>query len=99
MNQLAKKPFALLGVHGLDYAPKKLKEVMEKEKLNWRSFADKGGIINSKWSSPGTPTYYVLDHKGVIRYKWVGNPGAKAFDTALEKLIRVAETGAAKKPE
>jgi len=90
VKQLAEKPFALIGVHGNGYEPKKLKVVMEKEKLNWRSFADRG-IIFSKWSSRGTPTYYVIDHKGVIRYKWLGYPGAKAIDGALEKLIKEAE--------
>ena len=89
MQQLAEKPFALLGVHGNDYEPKKLKEVMEKEKLNWRSISDRG--VAAKWSARGTPTYYVIDHRGVIRYKWTGYPGAKAIDTALEKLIKDAE--------
>jgi len=90
VKQLAEKPFALLGVHGNGYEPKKLKAVMEKEKLNWRSFADRG-VIFQKWSARGTPTYYVIDHKGVIRNKWIGYPGAKAIDTALDKLIEVAE--------
>ena len=90
MKQLAGKPFALLGVHGFDYAPKKLKEVMEKEKLNWRSFADRR-VISAKWGARGTPTYYVIDHKGVIQHKWIGYPGAKTLDSALEKLIKEAE--------
>ena len=90
MKNLAEKPFALIGVHGFGYEPKKLKQVMEKEKMNWRSFADRG-IIFSKWSSRGTPSYYVIAHKGVLRYKWMGYPGAKAIDTALEKLIGEAE--------
>ena len=90
MKQLAEKPFALLGVHGLDYTPAKLKAVMLKEKLNWRSFADHR-VINARWASRGTPTYYIIDHKGVIRYKWLGYPGAKAIDDALEKLIKVAD--------
>ncbi len=60
---------------------------MDKEKLNWRSFADPG-TINAKWNQPGTPTYYVIDHQGVIRYKWIGNPGEQAIDMALEKLIK-----------
>lgn len=89
MKQLAGKPFALLGVHGFDYAPKKLKEVMEKEKLNWRSFSSHA--IAAKWSARGTPTYYVIDHKGVIRHKWIGYPGANAIDAALEELIKEAE--------
>ena len=71
------------------YDAKKLKPVMDKEKLNWRSFAD-GRAISEKWNA-ATPGYYVLDPKGVIRYKWVGNPGEKAIDAALEKLIQEAE--------
>jgi hypothetical protein len=90
VKNLAEKPFALIGVHGLDYEPKKLKEVMAKEKLNWRSFADRR-IISAKWSARSTPTYYIIDHKGVIRNKWMGYPGAKAIDNALEKLIKEAE--------
>jgi hypothetical protein len=62
---------------------------MDKEKLNWRSFAE-GRAISNKWNA-ATPAYYVIDSKGVIRYKWVGNPGSKAMDAALEKLIHEAE--------
>jgi peroxiredoxin len=69
---------------------KNLREVMDKEKLSWRSFADQGAI-SGKWNVHATPTLYVLDHKGVIRHKWVGSPGEKAIDAALEKLIQVAE--------
>ena len=90
MKQLAGKPFALLGVHGLEYEPKKLKAVMEKEKLNWRSFADRR-VISAKWAARSTPTYYIIDHKGVIRNKWIGYPGTKPIDTALETLIQEAE--------
>ena len=90
MKQLAEKPFALLGVHGNGYTPQKLKAVMEKEKLNWRTFAD-NRITTPRWASRGTPTYYIIDHKGVIRNKWMGYPGARATDEALEKLIKEAE--------
>jgi len=63
---------------------------MEKENLNWRTFAD-DGAISRKWNSPATPAFYVIDHKGVIRHKWIGHPGEKSVDAALEKLIREAE--------
>jgi hypothetical protein len=73
----------------------KLKKVMEKEKLSWRSFADPGnvgqGSIAARWNLAGTPTLYIIDHKGVIRHKWVGSPGEKALDTALEKLFQEAK--------
>jgi peroxiredoxin len=61
---------------------------MEKEKLNWRSFGDTGAI-NTKWNA-ATPGYYIIDAKGVIRHKWIGNPGAKAMDAAIEKLVHDA---------
>jgi hypothetical protein len=78
------------------YDSKKLKEVMVKEQMNWRSTADLGKNIAKKWNSPGTPVYYVIDPAGVIRYKWVGNPGETALDAGLEKLIQEAEKGTGK---
>jgi hypothetical protein len=69
---------------------KNLKEVMDKEKLNWRSFAD-DGRITSKWNLHGTPTLYILDHKGVIRHKWVGSPGENVLAAALQELIKETE--------
>src|SRR5262245_22592007 len=89
------KPFALIGVNVTGHDSKKLKAVMDKEKLTWRSFADPGdigqGAIAAKWNLAATPTLYVIDHKGVIRRKWLGSPGDEAIDAALEKLIKVAE--------
>ena len=91
MTKLKDKPFALIGVHvgGLD--SKGLKEIMESSKLPWRSFVDAGnagaGPIAKKWNQSATPTFYVLDHKGVIRYKWTGAPGEKVMDAAIENLI------------
>ena len=72
-----------------------LKDVMKKENLTWRSFADLGdagqGAIAARWNLTSTPTLYVLDARGVIRHKWPGSPGHAAIDSALEQLIREAE--------
>ncbi len=69
----------------------KVKEVMTRENLRWRSFVDRGPIAE-KWKPPGTPAFFILDPQGVIRYKWAGAPGAKAMDAALEKVLHEAET-------
>jgi hypothetical protein len=66
---------------------------MVKENMNWRSTADRGGLIAATWNQPGTPLYYVLDPQGTIRHKWYGYPGEKALDAALEKLIEEVERG------
>ena len=95
MTNLRDKPFVLIGVNVSGYGVKNLKEAMDKERLPWRSFADVGpigqGLIASQWNLSATPTFYVIDPQGVIRYKWLGSPGAKAIDAALEKLIQEAE--------
>ena len=80
----------MIGVTAFPHTPEELKAVMEKEEFNWRSFSDDGSIMH-KWNSPATPAYYVLDHKGVIRHKWMGHPGEKTMDAALEKLIQEAK--------
>jgi hypothetical protein len=95
VSNLRDKPFALIGVHVGGANVKQLKDVMEKENIIWRSFADVGqagaGPIATKWNLSATPTFYLIDHKGVIRYKWAGPPGEKVMGAALEKLITAAE--------
>ena len=95
MKNLKGKPFALLGVHVGGSNAKQLKGVMEKEKITWRSFVDAGtagaGPIATRWNLSATPTFYLIDHKGVIRYKWVGTPGENIVDAALYKLIKEAD--------
>ena len=94
MTNLKGEPFALVGVHVGGSTVKQLKEIMEKEKLPWRSFADVGdagaGPIATKWNFSATPTFYLIDHKGVIRYKWAGPPGDKVMEAALENLMKSA---------
>jgi peroxiredoxin len=95
VTKLKDKPFALVGVHIGGSTVKDLKAIMERDKITWRSFADLGnasaGPIAKQWNLSATPTYYVIDHEGVIRHKWQGPPGEKVLDAALEKLIKAAE--------
>ena len=86
MEKLKDKPFALLAANTITPDRTKLKEVMVREQLTWRTVVRRDAI-NEQWNNPATPSYYVIDHNGVIRHKWVGNPGAAAIDAALEKLI------------
>jgi len=94
VKRLADKPFALIGVNS-DKDLEALKPVLEKEEITWRSFwnGEKGtqGPISEAWSVRGWPTLYLIDHKGIIRHKYVGSPGDKALDAAIERLIEEAE--------
>lgn len=86
---LAGKPFALIGIH-IKYNDEDdistVKKVMVKEDLNWRTFVDRGPIAD-KWKPIGTPAFYIIDAKGVIRNKWAG------ARHGLEKLIGETERG------
>ena len=97
VKNLADKPFAVIGVNISEPNPAALKKLVEKENLTWRSFSDPRtsegwGPISRKWNLGGTPTIYLIDHKGVIRHKWLGGPREKVIDEALEKLIQEAES-------
>jgi len=89
VKRLAGKPFALLGVNS-DRDREALKEVMTKEEITWRSWWDGGstrGPIAGQFNVSSWPTIYVLDAKGVIRYKGVrGEAMDKAVDTLLAEI-------------
>jgi hypothetical protein len=94
VKKMADKPFALIGVNSDTDIPA-LKKRMEEEQITWRSFWNgkegTGGPISRAWNVRGWPTLFIIDHKGVIRHKYVGSPGEKALDEAIEKLVAEAE--------
>jgi hypothetical protein len=94
VKKLADKPFALIGVNS-DKDLKALKETLEKEEITWRSFWNgekgTGGPISEAWNVHGWPTIYVIDHKGVIRFK---NLRGDPLEKAIEKLVEEAEKDA-----
>jgi peroxiredoxin len=89
VKKLENKPFALLGINS---DPKeRLRDVMKKENITWRSWWDGGdtsGPIATAWNVSSWPTVYVLDHKGVIRFK---NVRGDAMDKAVEQLVEELE--------
>jgi len=50
---------------------------------HWWDGGSTSGPIASSWNVEGWPTLYILDHKGVIRHKFLGFPGEAKFDSAL----------------
>ena len=89
VKRLDGKPFALLGINS-DSDPQKLTARMKEENVTWPFWRDGGstqGPIAAAWNIHGWPTIYVLDHKGVIRYKGVrGEAMDKAVNTLLHEM-------------
>jgi hypothetical protein len=100
VEKLKGRPFALIGVNS-DRDKAKLKTRMEKEKITWRSFwcgpqgARAPGSIPNKWNVRGWPTVYILDGKGVVRYKHKGFLRGEELEKAVEKLLNEAEAAKA----
>ena len=93
VERLKDKPFALLGVNSDTdksyYASENKGDML----VTWRSFwcGPKGtsGPIPTKWNVRGWPTIYVLDHKGVIRFKDVrGEDMDRAVDALLAEMTQ-----------
>jgi hypothetical protein len=93
VKRLENKPFALLGINS-DQNKEALKKTMEDEKITWRSWWDGGstnGPIANRWNVSGWPTIYIVDHKGVIRFK---NVRGEAMDKAVDELLEEMEKSA-----
>jgi peroxiredoxin len=88
VKRLADKPFALVGINS--DSEKSYRKAIQKNDITWPSFWDggsTGGPIAKKWGVTGWPTIYVLDAKGVIRYKGVrGEDMDHAVDTLLAEM-------------
>jgi thioredoxin family protein len=92
VKKLADKPFVLVGVNS-DNDLNELKKVLQDEQITWRSFQNQRGskdapAISSDWNISGWPTLYIIDHKGVIRHKFVGSPGDKKLDEIIDTLLK-----------
>ncbi len=88
VKRLANQPFVLIGINSDPKA--RLRTAMKNNNITWRSFWDggkTGGPIASAWGVRSWPTIYVVDDRGVIRYKNVRGP---KMDVAVETLLKQA---------
>jgi hypothetical protein len=106
VKRLEGKPFALLGINS-DKDRQAVQKVIAKEGITWRSWWDGGsteGPIATKWNVRSWPTLYLLDGKGVIRYKGDylrsstfrqdkegGRREMRLLDEAVDELFKEAE--------
>ena len=89
VEKLKDKPFVLVSISA-DAEKQTLTDFLAKEKMPWTHWwnGSDGGIIED-WEVTHYPTIYVLDAKGVIRFKEIRG---KALEEAVEGLLKEAET-------
>jgi thiol-disulfide isomerase/thioredoxin len=88
VGRLKDKPFVLVSI-SIDAKKDTLTNFLKKEKMPWTHWWNgaSGGIV-ADWEINAIPTIFVLDGKGVIRYKNVRGP---AMDKAVEALLKEME--------
>src|SRR5271165_4454504 len=94
VRKFANKPFTLIGVNSDDDV-EGLKEVLKTEKISWRSFRNESQgankAISTQWNVSAWPTLFLIDHRGIIRYRCEGCPEEKELDEAIGRLVSLAE--------
>ena len=89
--RLEREPFALLGVCN-DRDLKKVRGLIAKEKITWRSWwddADTDAPIAQAWVIRVWPAVFVIDPKGIVRYRDLrGEELDLVVDTLLEEAKR-----------
>jgi hypothetical protein len=95
VENLKDEPFVVLGINGDDGDLQKARQRCREENITWRSFqnspADAKTSIAQQWNVRGWPTLYLVDAKGTIRNRWLGNPGDKVLDGEIAGLIKEAK--------
>ena len=91
VKKLEDLPFALLGVNtdgDVEIARKAIRE----EKLAWPSWFQGGtsGPISQAWGVGAFPTLFLIDHRGIVRERFVGDPGAERLEARIQELLKEA---------
>ena len=84
IEQTAGKPFTIIGINS-DAELDSIRAIVKTKNLTWRSFWDgSDGPIAEKWCITAWPRTYLIDSKGIIRYKQVYR---NRLDRAIEELL------------
>ena len=87
VKRLEGKPFALIGVNS-DKSRETVKIARNSENLTWRSFWNGGGTggpISQAWRVQSWPSIWVIDPKGIVRFRDVRG---EDMDRAVDKLLQ-----------
>ncbi len=92
MKEMKNRPFALIGVNS-DGDLDKIRAIVKKKNLNWRSFQNKPkgakNPISQDWAVRGWPTMVVLDEDMRIVYR--GHNGNQAI-SKVKMLVKKLES-------
>jgi thiol-disulfide isomerase/thioredoxin len=95
LAQFAGRPLVILGINA-DEDPATALAAAQKKEMTWRSFRDRstaGETISEQWAAL-FPTFYVIDHQGVIRQRFCGVLPPELLQETVGPLVSAAEAAA-----
>jgi hypothetical protein len=94
VKRLADQPFALIGINSDQpkkgqKADERVREILKEQGITWRQAIDgsTSGPLATSWNVGGWPTIYIIDAKGVIRFRDLRD---KEMEEAVIKLLEEA---------
>jgi thiol-disulfide isomerase/thioredoxin len=92
IEELKDKPFAFVGV-SVDDDAEALKDFLRDQRMTWPMVCEGGltGPLVKAYGVEAFPTLFLIDARGVVRYKYVGDPGSETLERSIEKLLREAD--------
>jgi Thioredoxin-like len=85
VKRLKDKPFALLGINS-DGDRSAVNKILKAENITWRQAIDgsTSGPLATRFNVSGWPTIYILDKKGVIRFRDLRD---EEMESAVNRLL------------
>lgn len=95
VERLQGKPVAILGINSdFNGDLEKINAMLKEQGISWRQAIDgtTSGPLATRWNVRGWPTIYILDAKGVIRFRSAdGNARGKTLAKNVEALLEEME--------
>ncbi len=88
-ERLRDQPFAMVGVN-CDSDGQDLRREIKRHGISWRSWWDEDHQISRRWQADSLPMMFLIDHRGVIRYRFSGATRGDVIDAAVGQLLKEA---------
>jgi thiol-disulfide isomerase/thioredoxin len=85
--RLKDQTLVMVGVN-CDADKEELQREIKRQGITWRSWWDHDHRISTRWQLEGLPLIFLIDHKGVIRYRFSGLTRGEVIDEAVAKLLK-----------
>jgi peroxiredoxin len=90
MERFGDRGLAILGVFR-DEDTDQGRRIHKYEKLGWPSLVDADGRLAAEWGVSGTPTIFLIDARGNIRYTSVGPASLAVLEKRIGQLLNLKQ--------